>query len=185
MNSVKFNPCPDHSNGKAPTLFRLRNFLYALTAILLLSSCQSFRAPEFKNVDNIRLGKLGKKAPSILADVWYYNPNKTRLKLKSAKGEAWMDDVYMGRFEVDSLVEIPAMGNFSLPVKLDTDMNKLLQHSLTAILSKEVRIRIKGSARVGKSFFYINYPIEYEGKQRLDQLLNKKQPDRKLPEARY
>ncbi|MBK6826337.1 MAG: hypothetical protein IPG86_05490 [Chitinophagaceae bacterium] len=77
MKPVKSNPWQDHSTGTAPTLFRLRNFLYALTAILLLSSCQSFQAPEFKKVDNIRLGKLGKKAPSIMADVWYYNPNKT------------------------------------------------------------------------------------------------------------
>ncbi|HRG83560.1 MAG TPA: LEA type 2 family protein [Chitinophagaceae bacterium] len=148
--------------------------MFVLVAIVVLPSCQSFQAPEFKNVDNIRLGKMGKKSSSILADVWYYNPNRTRLKLKSAKGEAWMDEVYLGRFEVDSAVNIPAQGNFRLPVILDADMNKLLQHSLTAVLSKEVRIRIKGSARVGKSPFFINYPIEYEGKQRLDQLMIKK-----------
>lgn len=174
MATVNSYPIPIGKNRTAPTLFNLSSFVIALAFVFLLPSCQSFKAPEFKNVDNIRLGKMDKKSSSILADVWYYNPNRSRLKLKSAKGEAWMDDVYMGQFEVDSLVQIPAMGNFSLPVKLKADINKLLQHTLTALLSKEVRIRIKGSARVGKSFFYINYPIEYEGKQKLDQLLIKK-----------
>ena len=171
---MKSYPLNDNQSRSTPTLFLISSYLVALFSFLLLSSCQSFQAPEFRNVDNIRLGKMGKNSSSILADVQYYNPNRTRLKLKSAKGEAWMDDVYLGRFEVDSLVEIPAMGNFSLPVKLDADMGKVLQHSLTALLSREVRIRFKGTARVGKSFFYINYPIEYEGAQKLDQLLNKK-----------
>lgn len=174
MLSLKSYTRKTYSNEPTPTLFRFPSFLFVLVAIVVLPSCQSFQAPEFKNVDNIRLGKMGKKSSSILADVWYYNPNRTRLKLKSAKGEAWMDEVYLGRFEVDSAVNIPAQGNFRLPVILDADMNKLLQHSLTAVLSKEVRIRIKGSARVGKSPFFINYPIEYEGKQRLDQLMIKK-----------
>lgn len=185
MTIARYSPSQDQPSGPAPTLFRITGFLRVIVAVLVLPSCQSFQAPEFINVDNIRLAKLGKKTPSILADVWYYNPNRTRLKLKSAKGEAWMDDIYLGRFEVDSAVNIPAQGNFRLPVILEADMNKLLQHSLTAVLSKEVSIRIKGSARVGKSFFYINYPIEYEGKQRLDRLLNKNQPDRKLPEGGY
>lgn len=171
---MKLYPLYSVSSGTAPTLFGSCSFLLVVFTIFTLYSCQSFQAPEFRNVDNIRLGKMGKKSSSILADVRYYNPNRSRLKLKSAKGEAWMDEVYMGRFEVDSLVEIPAMGDFSLPVKLDADMTKLLQHSLTAFLSREVRIRIRGTARVGKSFFYINYPIEYEGTQKLDQLLNKK-----------
>lgn len=185
MRPVKSYPRKAYPTVPTPTLLRFPCFLFTLAAIVVLPSCQSFQAPEFINVDNIRLAKLGKKTPSILADVWYYNPNRTRLKLKSAKGEAWMDDIYLGRFEVDSAVNIPAQGNFRLPVILEADMNKLLQHSLTAVLSKEVSIRIKGSARVGKSFFYINYPIEYEGKQRLDRLLNKNQPDRKLPEGGY
>lgn len=174
MGFKRFTKLLYPTSTPSPALSGISRILVLLTIILWLQSCQSLQAPEFRNVDNIRLGKLGKKSSSILADVQYYNPNKMRLKLKSAKGEAWLDEVYLGQFVVDSLVEIPALGNFSLPVKLDADMSSVLQHSMTALLGREVRLRIRGTARVGKSIFFINYPIEYEGKQRLDQLFKNK-----------
>lgn len=146
-------------------------FLLLLLIIVLLSSCQSFKAPEFRNVENIRLAKLGRAESTLLADVRYYNPNKTKLKLKEAHGEAWLDGTYLGNFTVDSLVHIPGEAEFSLPVSLRTDMSKILQNSLSAFLKKEVTIKIQGRAKVGKGIVYINYPINYEGKQELEKLL--------------
>lgn len=144
---------------------------YASPLLLLLLagllSCGSIQAPEFKNVDNIRLEKLGMKGSTLFAEVHYYNPNNTRLVLKTASGEAWVDGHYLGKFSVDSLVHIPARGLFSLPVTLQADLGKLLLNSFSSLLGGEINIRIKGKARVGKGFFFINYPIEYEGKKKL------------------
>ena len=143
---------------------------YSPLLFLLLTgliSCGSLQSPEFKNVDNIRVEKLEKKESILLVEVRYYNPNKTRLQLKSASGEAWIDGQSLGTFRVDSLVQVPARGDFSLPVTLKTELGKLLQHSFSAMLGREVHIKLKGKARVGKGFIFINYPIEYEGKTRL------------------
>ena len=98
-------------------------------------------------------------------------PNNTRLKLKSAEGEAWLDYNFLGHFTVDTLIKIPANDLFRLPVKLKIDMSKIVQSSVLAFLNPEVLIKVIGKARVGKGFVYINYPIKYEGKQNLRQLL--------------
>lgn len=108
---------------------------------------------------------------SLTLDLYYFNPNRSRLKLKSAEGDAWIENNYLGHFAIDSLIHIPANGYFILPVKLQVDMSKILKNSFLTLLSKEIVVKIEGTARVGKGFIFINYPIRYEGKQNLGELL--------------
>ena len=114
---------------------------------------------------------MGLTESTLNLDILYSNPNKTRLKLKKAEGEAWIENNYLGHFIVDTLIMIPSNGDFQLPVKLQVDMSKLLKSSVLAFLSPEVMIKITGNARVGKGFVFITYPIKYEGKQNLRELL--------------
>jgi LEA14-like dessication related protein len=136
-----------------------------------LSSCNSFKQPDFKRIDNVRLDKIGLKESSLSLDLHYFNPNKSKLKLKEVHGDAWLDDNFLGQFSMDSLIHIPARDSFYLPVKLKVDMGKLLKNSLAAFISNEVILKVKGVAKVGKSVVYINYPINYEGKQNIAALL--------------
>ena len=91
--------------------------------------------------------------------------------MKEAEGDAWLNGTLLGHFIIDTLVSIPANGDFSLPVKLQIDMSKVFKNSLTAFLSNEVTVKVEGKARVGKGGIYIRYPIRYEGKQNLDKLI--------------
>ena len=114
---------------------------------------------------------MGLRESSLTLDLCYFNPNNIRIKLKSAEGDAWIENNFIGHFIIDSLIQIPANGDFRLPVKLKVDMSKVLKNSLIALLAKETIIKVEGKARVGKGFVYINYPIRYEGKQKLGELL--------------
>lgn len=145
--------------------------LTGLLALVLFASCRSLQAPEFRNVDNLRLEKLGLSESTLLANVRCYNPNNTRLNLKQASGEAWLDGTHLGNFTVDAWVPIPARGEFTLPVSLRTDLSRILKNSLSALLQKDVTIKIEGKAKVGKAGIYVNYPFSYEGKQELEKLL--------------
>ena len=138
---------------------------------LYLPSCKSFKQPDFKRMDNISLDKLGVKESTLSLDLYYFNPNNSNLKLKEVQGDAWLDGNFLGRFSMDSLIHIPAKDSFYLPVKLKLEMGKLLKNSFAAFLSNEVMLKVKGIAKVGKGFVYINYPINYEGKQNFAALL--------------
>jgi LEA14-like dessication related protein len=145
-------------------------FLLMLVSAGLLS-CRNIKDLDFKSIDNVHTDQLGLKQTTLSMNLHYYNPNRSRLNLKKAEGDAWIDGKLLGHFLVDTLIQIPAQADFSLPVKLQLDMKNVLLNSLSALFKSEVVLKINGQARVGKAGFFINYPISYEGKQDLNELM--------------
>lgn len=150
---------------------RLFYLICMLVSVIHLHSCRSFKEPDFMRVDNIQLDKLGMKESTLSLNLYYFNPNNSKLKLKEVKGDAWLEGNFLGSFSMDTLIHIPAKDSFYLPVKLKVNMGKLLKNSFAALLGNEVILKVKGIAKVGKSFVYINYNINYEGKQNIAALL--------------
>lgn len=153
----------------------LPSFLFSSLVLCLLLSCGSVKDPDFKGIENVRLSQAGLNESSLFLDLYYFNPNKYRLTLKKAEGDAWMDGIPLGHFIIDTLIRIPAIADFRLPVKLKMDMNHFLQNTAAALFNKnkEVTVRIEGRAKVGKNGIFIHYPIHYEGKQDLRDLFIK------------
>lgn len=163
-------PCVSFSKIPAMKISKLLSapLLLGIPLLFLFNSCGSFRAPEFQNVDNIRLRSL--ESP-IRADLHYYNPNQQKLVLKSARGKAWINNMYIGEFWVDSTVVIPARASFRLPVQLKADLKGLARQSLLLFLQQDATVTLKGKAKLGKGLFFINYPIDYRGQQDLGKWL--------------
>lgn len=145
--------------------------LLLFAAALFLASCVSLKEPEFRRIENARMGNYSLSEVTAHFDLGFHNPNKARLKFKKAEGKLWLDGVQMGDFSIDTLVKIGGYSDFSLPVALKIKVDKAVSGSLTAFLTKEVNVKIEGEARVGKGMIFINYPIQYEGKQKLADLL--------------
>ncbi len=143
-----------------------------LTLLLVgFGSCRSFQKPELKAIENVKAPTLGFKNATLTLDLHCYNPNKSRIRFKHASGEAWVDGQKLGNFSVDSSMTIPSKGDFWLPVKLEMEMMDALRHAGTILSQEEVLLKIDGTARLGKSGFYFNYPIRYEGKQDIGKLV--------------
>ncbi len=123
------------------------------------------------DIENVRFDRLGLNQSSLTLTLHYFNPNKNRLKLKRAEGDAWLDGNPLGHFSMDTLIHIPARSDFSLPVKMSMDMNHFVENMSIAFSGKEVILKIDGMARAGKGIIFINYPIQYEGKQKLGDLM--------------
>jgi LEA14-like dessication related protein len=149
----------------------LPSFFLSFLVLCLFLSCGSVIEPDFKGIENVKLSQAGLNESSLTLDLYYFNPNKYRLTLKEAEGDAWMEGIPLGHFTIDTLIRIPANADFRLPVKLKMDMNYFLQNTAAALFNNEVAIKIEGRARVGKSGIFIHYPIHYEGKQNLRNLL--------------
>jgi len=139
--------------------------------VSLLAACGSVKEPEFREIENLRLARLGFNESTLAFDLHYFNPNKFRVKLKEAEGDIWFDENLLGHFTIDSLVPIPALADFRLPVELKAAMGQLMKNSLAAVFNKEVQVKIQGRAKLGKGLVYISYPIRYEGRQKLGDLL--------------
>lgn len=142
-------------------------------ALVLGSSCSDFKKPELRGVENIQSPKLGTRQSVLSFDLRCYNPNKSRFRVKHATGEAWVEGQKFGDFRIDSSILVPGRSEFTIPVIIDLDMKNALKNSAVLLLKDEVEVKIEGKARLGKSGFYFNYPILFEGKQSVSQYIKK------------
>jgi LEA14-like dessication related protein len=144
--------------------------------LLSLCSCRNLKEPVFKGIENVQMKTIGMNGSLMTLDLKYFNPNNINARMKNAEGDAWLDSTYLGHFYVDTTVDIRANSDFLIPVKLNVDMKFILQNSLASFLNEQVLIRIKGKAKLGKGGIYKKYPLSYEGKQNIKELLKIKNP---------
>lgn len=144
---------------------------FLLILLFFLGACRSFQKPELRAIENVKAPRLGLKNAIVTLDLHCYNPNKSRIRFKNAQGEAWVDGQKLGNFSVDTSMTIPSKGDFWLPVTLEMEMKDALRHAGTFMSKEEIYLKIDGMARLGKAGFYFNYPIRFEGKQALAELM--------------
>lgn len=142
-----------------------------LISIFLFPACRSFKAPDFRGVGNVGVAKAGLRATTLNLQLLFYNPNNVKAKITGGNGHIWLDNTDLGDFLLDTTVSVPARAEFSVPVKLNVEMKKILQNTFQALFSDSLAIRLAGEARVGKSGVYKKIPLEYKGKISLNQLM--------------
>ncbi|RYG53928.1 MAG: hypothetical protein EOO01_03000 [Chitinophagaceae bacterium] len=97
----------------------------------------------------------------------FYNPNKSRLQLKKADVDVYINNTYLGKSTLDTLVKIPARDTFLLPVSMRVETGGALTNILRIVSDSSVLIRMEGNASFGKGGVFLNYPIKYEGRQKI------------------
>lgn len=143
--------------------------LLLVVCSIAIFSCGHMKAPEPRGMEEFRVSRFGLKQSTLELRLGYYNPNKSGITLKSADGDAWIDNEYVGHFSVDSLVRIHARDDFSLPLTLQVEMNQVLKTSSAILFGKIVSLKLEGKAKLRKGGISFSYPIRYEGKQDLSE----------------
>ena len=103
------------------------------------------------------------------ADLVYYNPNNFNVTLSSARGDLYIDDKYVGRFELADKVSVKKRREFTIPAILKLDNISAIKNR-DIVNKKEVLIRIDGMARLTKTGFSKEIPIKYEKMESMDKL---------------
>ena len=122
-------------------------------------------------IENAQVSRFGLKESTLKLNLHYFNPNNFRVSLKEAQGEVWLDSISLGRFVIDTLIHIPANADFRLPVKLKMDMGQVFQNMAALLFKKEILVKIEGIAKIGRGALFIRYPIRYQGKQKINELM--------------
>lgn len=141
-------------------------------SVLFLASCKAYKdvqEPQFRDVQNIRLVDVGLLQTKAGADLIYYNPNNFGVTLSSARGDVYLDNKYIGRFELADKVSVNKRAEFIIPAILKLDnISALKNHDIYK--KKEVLLRIEGTARLTKTGFSKEIPIKYEKMESTDKL---------------
>ena len=133
--------------------------------LLLLASCKAYKdvqEPEFRDVQNVRLVDVGLLQTKAGADLIYYNPNNFGVTLSDARGDVYLDNKYIGRFELADKVSVKKRGEFIIPAILKLDNISAIKNQNDIYKRKEVLVRIEGIARLTKAGFTKEIPIKYE-----------------------
>ena len=140
--------------------------------VLLFASCSSVKTisePEFRDISNVKLVKVGLLQTTAGADLVYYNPNDFGIQLANVRGEVYIDNNHFGHFDLDQKVQVKKRSEFILPVvfKLD-NIGAIKQKDIYK--QKEAVVRIEGMAVVKKGGMSKDIPIRYERMQSIDKL---------------
>jgi LEA14-like dessication related protein len=142
----------------------------ALSLVIVLTSCSTanVKEPEYRDISNVRLMELGVLQSKAGVDFVFYNPNNFGVQLTEARGDVYIDNVYLGRFDLEQNVSVRKHSEFTIPAILKLDMIGAIKNHRDLINKKEALIRIDGSARVKKSGFSKDVPIKYESMENIE-----------------
>ncbi|MEO5946308.1 MAG: LEA type 2 family protein [Chitinophagaceae bacterium] len=143
-----------------------------LLSSFFLVSCKTYKdvqEPEFRDIQNVKMIDIGLLQSKAGAEIIYYNPNDFSVVLSSARGDVYIDNQYIGRFEIEDQVSVKKRAEFIIPAILKLDnISAIKQRDIYK--KKEVLIRIDGTARLTKTGFSKEIPIKYEKLEKTDKL---------------
>ncbi|HYC40255.1 MAG TPA: LEA type 2 family protein [Chitinophagaceae bacterium] len=133
--------------------------------LLFLASCSSFKnvqEPQYRDIQNVRLIKVGLLQTTAGVDLVYYNPNDFGIQLTNARGDVYIDNDYFGHFQLDENVKVGKRSEFILPVVFKLDNVGAIKNQRDIYKKKEALVKIEGHARVQKAGFSKEIPIRFE-----------------------
>lgn len=133
---------------------------------LFLASCQKPQGFEYRGLQNFKVDSIGFNQSTISLNLIYFNPNNFGVFLKHVDCDVYVNNNYLGKYVLDTLMHIAKRSEFVLPSKMNVDMRNFLKNSLATILGQEVLLNVKGNTRVGKGGIFVNVPFSYSGREK-------------------
>ncbi len=145
----------------------MKIFGFFLVSCFLLAACSKPQAFDYRDIKNFRVESIGYNQTALAMDLVYYNPNGFGVDLRRVDCDVYVDNSYLGKFLLDTLMHIPRRSEFALPSRIVVDMKTVLKNSLNVLFSQEVLVNVKGTTRVGKAGFFATVPFNYEARHKL------------------
>lgn len=134
--------------------------------LLFAASCGNPKNLVYQDVRNFSIQKLS-LTPEIGMDIQFYNPNNFGMTLKDGDIDVYMNDKIIGNAKLTHSYKVPGLDTFLLPVTFNANLEGVVSNAIVLLSNKEVNIKLQGSVKAGRGVF-INLPINYQGKQKLN-----------------
>jgi LEA14-like dessication related protein len=146
-------------------------FVYFFLLVFLAGasfSCKKPQSFDYKDMRNFKVSNWGFDKSLVSMDLVYYNPNNFGVDLRNVNCDIYLDNTYVGKFLLDTLMHIPRNAEFTLPARMQVDMRNIFKNTINVLFSREVLVGAKGTTRIGKGGVFLNIPINYEGRHKVD-----------------
>ena len=139
--------------------------LFYCLPLLLILSCSTPKGFEYKGLNNVKVDNVGFEYLDLSLNLVYFNPNNFKVDLKKVDCDVYIDNRYLGKFALDTLMHIPKKQNFELPSRMRVSMGGVFKNAFSLLMNKEVLIKVKGKTKIGKGSIFFDVPFTYETKQ--------------------
>lgn len=147
-----------------------RRLIWIALGLVFLASCAKPKEFDYLGFENVKVLKWGIQETTVGLDVKFYNPNAA-LQLRTAEVDVSINNQYLGRTVIDSLIQIPKRDTFFIPLTIKMQTLGAVSGILKSVGDSSVLVKLDGKARVGRSGVFFNYPIKYEGSQKTSKML--------------
>lgn len=145
----------------------MKKRLLGLLLLFAVLSCAKPKELEYIAFNNLKVLQMGFKESTVAMDVEFFNPNRYPLQLKKADVDVYINNIFLGKSTLDSLVRIPAKDTFMIPVLMRVETGSALTNIFKIVSDSSVLIKMDGHATFGRGGLFLTYPIKYEGLQRI------------------
>ncbi len=104
---------------------------------------------------------MSEDKPVLKADVFFYNPNKMKMKLKSVNVDVLVDGSKSAEVKHPINIDIPSQSNFSVPITAQLHLKEggLLDTVIGLLGGKKYEVTFTGNIRIGMHGINIKVPV--------------------------
>ncbi len=142
---------------------------YRLFVLVLLAGCVPKEQVVLRAIENIELTPGEGTDPILKADARFYNPNKTRMKVKAIRLDVFIDGKKTARVDQKLKSVIKAQEEFTLPLEVQLSIKEIgLVDTLLGLFGgKKYQLHYKGHIKVTVKGFPLRIPVDYTKEVRL------------------
>jgi len=128
---------------------------------LAVFSCAPKEQVVFKGVSNIVVDMNRDGKPVLKADVFFFNPNDMKMKLKSVNVDVLVDGVQSAEVKHPINMEIPSKSDFSVPITAQLNLKDggLINAVIGLLGGKKYEVTFTGHIRVGIHGIALRVPV--------------------------
>lgn len=146
----------------------LKPTLLAFVIVLIISACTRPKDLEYVDFQNFKVLEMGLQESRVGMHIRFFNPNNQRAQLKDARADVYINNIYLGKTQIDSLIQIPKRDTFAVPIVLRVGTLAAATNILQSLGDSSALIRLEGNAKLGKAGIFKDYPIKFEGRRKIE-----------------
>lgn len=133
---------------------------------MVLGSCKSLVAPEFRDVKNLKVDLAGFTSVNVTGEALFHNPNKTTITIKDIEMDVSVDNQKVTHIAKTFDIKAVGLEDFTIPIDLKLSLKDLQINSLSSAINMlsgdEKELHFVGKIKVKAYGINFNVPIDHK-----------------------
>ena len=144
---------------------------FTVALLTLLAGCAAPEKPEFIQMRNVMLSDVSQGMITLTSDAVYNNPNPFGGNMNRTDIKVSVNDMDIGTITQEDEIEIPANGEFVIPLTIrfpfdevfnSNNEKSLIKGVLNALLDKKAKVHYEGKATFKLAGIEVPVPVSYD-----------------------